>query len=528
MKKICTLFLSLFAAALTLQAEVIWSGTLTFGDDWNTAGALQLQTSEYATLANVSDGDIIAVTVDALVEPVTNNPYYVIQKTNWTDLSISNPYGTPEVGVLYFPLTATAAAEVSTDGFIVKGVNYTISKVEILYRKPLWLGSVDATDNWEQTDVLPNSTFAGLQANDLLGVDVATINENNDGWHLYAIRADWRTNFIQQDAGTAKVYLQTLSAADVDSLQNKTIIVVASYLKVTGLYTYVATKSDADNVLLAGNFNDWASSDMLIDDAEHNTCSFTKTLDAGVYEFKLVRGGDWRTLADPSNWITRVYHADWEFPTSGGTNNNVTLDADMAGEYTFTFSYTTGKLTVTYPQTYTRHFDHAYYSTICLPQAATLFNATAYEIAGIVDNYVSLTAPVENLVAGKPYIIKPSADDVDVTATLSGDPVVNTVNGENGLWGVINYGGQPSVDDGNYILSENEFHLVQGGTVNVPRFRGALWVGTTSAPELRIAENATGIENLDANETAVKFIRNGQLLIRKDGVTYTTTGAVVK
>ena len=41
-------------------------------------------------------------------------------------------------------------------------------------------------------------------------------------------------------------------------------------------------------------------------------------------------------------------------------------------------------------------------------------------------------------------------------------------------------------------------------------------------------DNATNIQNLEANETAVKFFENGQLFIKRNGVVYSATGAVVK
>ncbi len=167
-----------------------------------------------------------------------------------------------------------------------------------------------------------------------------------------------------------------------------------------------------------------------------------------------------------------------------------------------------------------------------MPQAAVLTNAEAYTITSVAGHHITLSAPVNELVAGTPYIIKPDADDVDVTATMSGEPTANTVAGANGLWGVLNIGGASNIAAGNYILSGNEFHLVEAGaTVNVPRFRGALWSDVVLAPELRIIEannGATNIENVEGNETAVKFIENGKFFIRKNGVVYDATGAVVK
>jgi len=57
-----------------------------------------------------------------------------------------------------------------------------------------------------------------------------------------------------------------------------------------------------------------------------------------------------------------------------------------------------------------------------------------------------------------------------------------------------------------------------------------LLVNTSSpAPSvIRIVENTTNIENVEANEAAVKYIENGKLYIKKNGVTYNVVGAVVK
>ncbi|MBQ7672689.1 MAG: hypothetical protein IJS49_06405 [Paludibacteraceae bacterium] len=288
-------------------------------------------------------------------------------------------------------------------------------------------------------------------------------------------------------------------------------------------------------VKVAGSFitDGWGANAVVLTPAQDNlTASGSVVLPAeGSFEMKVVVADDWKTVSNVSNWLTRVNNED-VFSVTGGTGNNTHIDMDMVGEYTFTYTFATGALTIAYPQTYTRHFDHAYYSTICLPQAATLTNATAYTVASIANGYISLSAPVNGLVAGTPYIIKPDADDVDVIATMSGNPTANTVAGANGLWGVLNIGGVDSVSNGNYILSENQFHRVQltqgSGKVSVPRFRGALWSDVVLAPSLRIVENATSIQNVEANEAAVKFIENGKVLILREGVVYDMTGRVVR
>ena len=55
-----------------------------------------------------------------------------------------------------------------------------------------------------------------------------------------------------------------------------------------------------------------------------------------------------------------------------------------------------------------------------------------------------------------------------------------------------------------------------------------LVTATAQQAPIRIVENTTNIENVEANEAVVKFIENGKLYIKKNGVTYNVVGAVVK
>ena len=52
----------------------------------------------------------------------------------------------------------------------------------------------------------------------------------------------------------------------------------------------------------------------------------------------------------------------------------------------------------------------------------------------------------------------------------------------------------------------------------------------TPAPERILFHNndATNIENVEGQEKAVKFIQNGQIFIRKDGVVYDAMGRVIR
>ena len=254
MKKIFTLFAAMLLTVTALQAEVLLNEEVSFDDGWGIYRVLDL--TKAPSLANVAKGDLLAITVTE----ADATSQLAIQGSNWQNLDFNSGLSFTTTGkqTVVF-LTDSAVAKVKDSGIIVKGYNCTISKVELLYKKSLWEGELDATTNWAQTDpALDNTIFEDLKEGDLLGVTVSKINENNDGWHLYAFRANYRTNFISHDMSDTGVGIDVLSAADVDSLQNQTIILVASYLKVTDIHTYVAIKSVTPTAIDNANVNDKA------------------------------------------------------------------------------------------------------------------------------------------------------------------------------------------------------------------------------------------------------------------------------
>ena len=82
-----------------------------------------------------------------------------------------------------------------------------------------------------------------------------------------------------------------------------------------------------------------------------------------------------------------------------------------------------------------------------------------------------------------------------------------------------------------YVLSTNTgvtaFNPCQVG-LEIPAHKAYLSISSNAPSIIRIIENATNIENVEANEEAVKFIENGKLYIMKNGVLYNAVGAVVK
>ena len=232
MKKIVLFLLGLFALFVqTAHAEVVFSGEHEVGS-WN---ARQLPVSDYPVLAKAGAGDVIAVTIGS----AGGSGRVTLQDVSWT--GFADEYNCVD-GRHYFVLSEADAATVAAGGLIVTGENYTLTQVELLYKKSLWEGDVDDNSGWGQSDALDNGLFAGLSAGDLLGVDVTAINDG-ESWHQMAIRVDYADNLLTGTAAEATTLLYELTAEQVTTLQTKTINVIAQYLKVSALYTYVADKS---------------------------------------------------------------------------------------------------------------------------------------------------------------------------------------------------------------------------------------------------------------------------------------------
>ncbi len=94
-------------------------------------------------------------------------------------------------------------------------------------------------------------------------------------------------------------------------------------------------------VALAGGFNSWNQEDFTPAD-DQLTASITKTIALGEWNFKVVVNGAW---LGEGQTITRANNST----TVNLDGQDMTLSADHSGDYTFTWTYETNTLTVTYP-----------------------------------------------------------------------------------------------------------------------------------------------------------------------------------
>ena len=201
-------------------------------------------------------------------------------------------------------------------------------------------GSGEHLGSWPGTTTYTSENVGGV---DFI---VFTVNENVIDQNL----------IFNNNNNGQQINLPTLSARDY-------------YLNVTSSSVTVL------GVILKGGFNGWDNSDVFTDNGE--TATLARNINAGTYEFKITIDGDWRS----NNTTIKRADSGTEYDFSGNPSNNAKLEADITGDYTFTWTYATNTLTVTYPDlpTYMVSFDGL--ASQLYRGDVVIFNATSAGVA---------------------------------------------------------------------------------------------------------------------------------------------------
>lgn len=548
MKKTLTLF-SLLLLMVAVHAEIVYNGDSHNVASWN---AKQMPVADFPVLANASAGDVIAITVTA----VEVGARISLQNTAWQGLG----YDAYEVttGVYPFVLTAAAAEEVKTNGLIVTGEKYTFNKVELLYKKTLWTGDVDATTNWEQSDALNNAIFADLKEGDILGVTVTEIHEGD--WHSYALRANYETNIIEHNMSTAATGVDVLSAEVVTSLKNDRIILVGSYLHATEIHTYVTEKGLTP--LWSGTqvIGEWSN--------ELDNIPASKLTGLKVGNILCVRVSAIGTEAAPR--VTLAYGDSWEnfspvveYYFQGGDI------APMVVEFPVTYKMEQqlrgNKLVVrgvnyavtdVYIKSGTPVTNVAAYLDVTAAKMATYvlpFNVPAlpkgvkaYDLTNDGTNDITATE-VSSLTADKPVLIVAAEGEYEF---LSEEGASDDISGKTGTYtnGAL-VGTYQSIADVPTTSAANYNYILQNGADGVAFYQVTTTgcsiapyhaylscgynsqAGGTPAPmRIRFRQDAATAVSQAANSNPAirKRMIDGQLFIEREGTLYTAQGQIVK
>jgi uncharacterized repeat protein (TIGR02543 family) len=215
-------------------------------------------------------------------------------------------------------------------------------------------------------------------------------------------------------------------------------------------------------------------------------------------------------------------------------NSNITLPA---GNYNFYYKKATNQVYIEAATDceptpdYTRTVTAGKYGTICLPFGGTVEGAELFECVGQETGKVYI-ASVTTLEAGVPYIFQATATELAVYS----DGTTAPAGSHNGLVGTFD--DETPVAAGNYILLNNELRPSNGeAKVNANRAYLVMSEVPTGAPtqmpgrryigmSVQGENEATGLDNITNGEnTTIKFIENGQLIIIRNGEKFNAQGA---
>jgi hypothetical protein len=123
-----------------------------------------------------------------------------------------------------------------------------------------------------------------------------------------------------------------------------TIIFNATSKEVTATATKTGDATVIPTIAIAGDMNGWnTTANEFVVSADELTATLTLNLEAKEYGFKMMVAGGWTSDG------AKVTRENNTIVFTGADAGNSTLVADVAGEYTFTWTYATSTLAVTYP-----------------------------------------------------------------------------------------------------------------------------------------------------------------------------------
>jgi hypothetical protein len=217
-----------------------------------------------------------------------------------------------------------------------------------------------------------------------------------------------------------------------------------------------------------------------------------------------------------------------------------TFSMSSAGTYTINNSYGAAK--------FYRSLTENTYCTICLPFTPDAGSGTYYEPTKLSDGSLTISEVADkDLKPNTPYILKPSGNYNDIWNNNNADnsekynvkytnnqPATEVDGGKMWFTGRLEKQNVLGSWSGNYYVlgTDNELHKISvDGTVTVNPFRAYFYVaGSSSARTIRISlgDKVTGVENVEAAPAEAKegkFIKNGKLVIVKNGQKFNAAGA---
>lgn len=483
----------------------IVGATAITGADWNPANAENLMTK---------DGEAYTLTKTGLKLEAGDYEYKVVKNGAWGDGQ--------------YPAEGNQKVTITENGVYTIVYTYTVGTSltavpektgDYTPEKPVYTVAGDAAlcgTNWKaddtDNDMTDNGdgTFTWTKTGVKLTGDAGfKVVKNHDFGFAYPAE-NWVIKIADYDG--AAIYTVTItfteSSEDIAVVLTKTGDAAPAVIS----YVLMGVNGDWDNGIALTQNPDNADEYVLENQV------IIKATDA-VKVVTLTDGTATAWCGDVDSWSNATYTADAE--------GNIVLED---GIYTFYFKKTANNIYIN--QTgYARNVTNKY-GTICLPYAsASTTGATFYRVAGKETGKVYLES-VDALEAGVPYIFEKTANQIKVVYT--GDKET-TAGKANGLYGTFT--DETPVAEGNYILLNNELRPSDGSAkVNANRAYLVMSEVSVGAPQqmpgrryigmsVQGENEATGLDNITNGEnTTIKLIENGQLIIIRNGEKFNAQG----
>ena len=351
-------------------------------------------------------------------------------------------------------------------------------------------------------------TVAGAKA--ILGSDWNTADTNNDMTKQEDGTYKLEKTNVLLNAGSYQYKIVVNHDWNPELMGNQTLTVEkAGYHTLTFTYnastkavngTATLTKeAEVDPVIqIKGQFNNEDVTEWIVEDlalaADKKTATTTLTLTARTIEMGILLDGNWNSngkeIKPSSNTITLTETGE----------GNIKLYAPEDGEYTFTYTIETKTLEVTFPAG----------ATDPLP---------VLNLFGSWDGWAAGT------------LLTPAADKLTATAklTLSVGDYTFKVTKDASWMTNDNEGTMTRENSQGWTFVEGKDKKATGLKADATGEYTFTW--TYEGDKLTVtfpAATATDLISADSNNAAVKLIRDGQLLIVRDGVTYNMVGQIVR
>ena len=231
---------------------------------------------------------------------------------------------------------------------------------------------------------------------------------------------------------------------------------------------------------------------------------------------------------------------DYTFKVSAMGDGETTIDSELSEAVAVTTAPEINDV-------YTRTVTNGNYGTICLPKAAPDLSdagAVFFEVAGKIMDGSALQEVVFDevtaLKAGVPYVFLAEADELNIplTGDAVGAPKNENSNGLIGSFTVASVGNSVY----RFILKDNKLYCAKDQSYYVGENRAYFKVddmseysGVAPAPgRRRVVMHAaeeqvvTALDELTTTNSCCKIVRNGQIIIIRNGVQFDVTGRQIK